>query len=211
MPLFCSNCITLINISFPELQDTNAINGEVTSGWWSSFVSSLPMAPGCQTPIAFPFTQHTMLSPRVNPGRIWLSAYKRLSRRRVKNNDPIVFNFLQVIQLLLRSKHKLLWIVRRRARELKAGKYRYLNYYPDSYYMQLARKEIRQNSTVIFRPVDRRILCKRCIGIPGDTVTIKAGFYMLTKNCSWQCTQQTTYVVGTRGTTINPRHLSGLT
>ena len=57
------------------------------------------------------------------------------------------------------------------------------------------------------RPVDRRDnYVKRCIGIPGDTVTIKAGIlYVNGKIVPDNKTQQTTYVIGTNGTTINPK------
>jgi len=71
----------------------------------------------------------------------------------------------------------------------------------------MARKEIWENYTVIYRPVDRRDnYVKRCVGIPGDTVTIKAGIlYVNGKEVPDNSTQQTTYVVGTNGTTINPK------
>ncbi len=61
--------------------------------------------------------------------------------------------------------------------------------------------------TVIYRPVDRRDnYVKRCIGIPGDTVTIKAGIlYVNGKIVPDNGTQQTTYAVSTNGTTINPK------
>ena len=74
-------------------------------------------------------------------------------------------------------------------------------------YIQMARKEIRDNYTVIYRPVDRRDnYVKRCVGIPGDTVTIKSGIFMSTgKMVPDNATQQTTYVVRTNGTTINPK------
>jgi signal peptidase I len=78
---------------------------------------------------------------------------------------------------------------------------------PDSYYIQSARKDIRDKYTVIFRPVDRRDnYVKRCIGIPGDTVTIKKGvLYVNGKIVPDNGTQQTTYEVSTNGTTINPK------
>jgi signal peptidase I len=78
---------------------------------------------------------------------------------------------------------------------------------PDSYYQQIARKEIWAKYTVIYRPVDRRDnYVKRCIGIPGDTVTIKRGvLYVNGKIVPDNGTQQTTYAVSTNGTSINPK------
>ena len=60
------------------------------------FVSKLAYGPRMpNTPIAFPFTQHTM---PLTGGKSWsnliLWPYKRLAGGgTVKNNDPIVFNF----------------------------------------------------------------------------------------------------------------------
>ncbi len=78
---------------------------------------------------------------------------------------------------------------------------------PFSYYYQKARKEIWERYTVIYRPVDRRDnYVKRCIGIPGDTVTIKSGvLYVNGKIVPDNGTQQTTYAVATNGTSINPK------
>src|SRR5664280_1605153 len=73
--------------------------------------------------------------------------------------------------------------------------------------MQSARKDIRDKYTVIYRPVDRRDnYVKRCIGIPGDTVTIKRGVLFVNgKIVPDNGTQQTTYAVSTNGTSINPK------
>jgi signal peptidase I len=71
----------------------------------------------------------------------------------------------------------------------------------------MARKNIRDNFEVIYRPVDRRDnYVKRCIGIPGDTVTIRNGnVYVNGLLVPDNKTQQSNYVVGTNGTTINPK------
>jgi signal peptidase I len=176
------------------------------------FVSKLAYGPRMpNTPVAFPFTQHTLPFTK---SKSWsdfiLWKYKRLAGAgRVKNNDPIVFNFpagdTVVVEEQTTSYYE---IVRRRARDLKersavtgaASK-------PDSYYLQQARKEIHQNYTVIYRPVDRRDnYVKRCIGIPGDSVTIKSGIlYVNGKIVPDNGTQQTNYIVGTNGTSINPK------
>jgi signal peptidase I len=99
-------------------------------------------------------------------------------------------------------------IVRRTAQDLKfsesgavaAGR-------GDAYYMDLARKEVRGRSHIIYRPVDRRDnYVKRCIGIPGDTVLIVDGnLWVNGKLVPENNTQQTTYAVQTNGTSINPK------
>jgi len=176
------------------------------------FVSKLAYGPRMpNTPIAFPFTQNTM---PLTKGKSWSNLivwpYKRLmGGGKVRNNDPIVFNFpagdTVVVEEQTTSYYE---IVRRRARELKdMERFTGNNLKPDSYYLQAARKEIREKYTVIYRPVDRRDnYVKRCIGIPGDTVAIKAGIlYVNGKVVPDNGTQQTTYVVRTNGTTINPK------
>lgn len=176
------------------------------------FVSKLAYGPRMpNTPIAFPFTQNTM---PLTKGKSWSNLitwpYKRLAGLgKVKNNDPIVFNFpagdTVVVEEQTTSYYE---IVRRAASDLKMrDSYSGVSLKPDSYYNQKARKEVWDKYTIIYRPVDRRDnYVKRCIGIPGDTVTIKGGvLYVNGKIVPDNGTQQTTYVVGTNGTTINPK------
>jgi len=176
------------------------------------FVSKLAYGPRMpNTPIAFPFTQHTM---PITKGKSWSNLviwpYKRLSGGgKVKNNDPIVFNFpagdTVVVEEQTTSYYE---IVRRNAREMKMrDQYMGGTSKPDSYYYNLSRKDIWDKFTIIYRPVDRRDnYVKRCIGIPGDSVSIMAGvLYVNGKIVPDNSTQQTTYVVSTNGTTINPK------
>jgi len=178
------------------------------------FVSKLAYGPRMpNTPIAFPFTQHTM---PLTKGKSWSDIvtwpYKRLSGGgKVKNNDPIVFNFPAGDAVVVEEQTTRYYeIVTRAARDLKMRDHYAYPDVPeksDSYYMQLSRKEIWEKFTVIYRPVDRRDnYVKRCIGIPGDTIIIKAGvLYVNGKLVPDNNTQQTTYVVSTNGTTINPK------
>ena len=176
------------------------------------FVSKLAYGPRMpNTPIAFPFTQHTM---PLTKGKSWSNLviwpYKRLvGGGEVKNNDPIVFNFpagdTVVVEEQTTSYYE---IVRRSAREMKMrDSYGSTGQKPDDYYLQMARADIWNRFTVIYRPVDRRDnYVKRCIGIPGDTITIRSGILFVNgKIVPDNRTQQTTYVVGTNGTTINPK------
>jgi signal peptidase I len=176
------------------------------------FVSKLAYGPRLpNTPIAFPFTQHTM---PLTKGKSWSNLviwpYKRLAGGgKVKNNDPIVFNFpagdTVVVEEQATSYYE---IVRRNASDLKIrDSYNGITSKPENYYLQMARKEVWEKYTVIYRPVDRRDnYVKRCIGIPGDSVTIRAGaLYVNGKIVPDNNTQQNTYVVGTNGTTINPK------
>jgi signal peptidase I len=176
------------------------------------FVSKLAYGPRMpNTPVAFPFTQHTMPLTKGNSwSEIVMWPYKRLKGTgKVKNNDPIVFNFpagdTVVVEEQATSYYE---IVRRKARELKdRDRYSSAPLKPEGYYMQAARKEVRERNKIIYRPVDRRDnYVKRCIGIPGDSVTIKGGvLYVNGKLVADNGTQQTNYVVATNGITINPK------
>jgi signal peptidase I len=176
------------------------------------FVSKLAYGPRMpNTPIAFPFTQHTM---PLTKGKSWSDLihwqYKRLAGLgRVKNNDAIVFNFpagdTVVVEEQVTSYYE---IVRRTAREMmQRENYGSQTPKPASFYMKAARKEVRDRYTIIYRPVDRRDnYVKRCIGISGDSLVIKGGsVYINNKLVPENRTQQLNYVVATNGTTINPK------
>ena len=211
--IFAVIAVTLINIFLfqnyriptPSMEKSLLVGDHL-------FVSKLAYGPRIpNTPLAFPFTQNTM---PMSKGQSWsnlvLWPYKRLAGcGKVKNNDPIVFNFPAGDTVVLEETTTSYYeIVRRSARDLQARDgYTGAPAKPWSYYMQMARNEIRGKYTIIYRPVDRRDnYVKRCIGIPGDSVTIKAGvLYVNGKLVTDNQTQQTTYVVQTNGTTINPK------
>jgi len=66
-------------------------------------------------------------------------------------------------------------------------------------YTSIARQLVRSENTVIYRPVDRRDnYVKRCVGIPGDTITIKSGqLFVNNVEAPDNGTQQTSYYVRT--------------
>jgi signal peptidase I len=176
------------------------------------FVSKLAYGPRMpNTPIAFPFTQHTM---PITKGKSWSDLvhwpYKRLAGLgKVKNYDAIVFNFpagdTVVVEEQVTSYYE---IVRRTARELMArDSYSGQPAKPMDFYIRQARKEIRERNSIIYRPVDRRDnYVKRCIGIHGDTLLIREGqVFVNHKPVPENETQQAIYVVSTNGTTINPK------
>ena len=163
------------------------------------------------TPIAFPFTQHTM---PITKGKSWSDIihwpYKRLAGTgKVKNNEPVVFNFpagdTVVVEDQISSYYE---IVRRAASDLKDRDNQSTQSFKDDItYTNLAREEIRNRFHVIYRPVDRRDnYVKRCIGIPGDTILITGGVIFVNgKQLPKNNTQQTDYLVSTNGTAINPK------
>ena len=176
------------------------------------FVSKIAYGPRMpNTPIAFPFTQHTM---PITQGKSWSNIihwpYKRIAGTgRVKNNDPIVFNFpagdTVVVEDQIPSYYE---IIKRTALDLKNRDYHNSQSIKnDTYYTNLAKEEIRVKFHIIYRPVDRRDnYVKRCIGIPGDTILIKEGtVFVNSKQLIENNTQQRTYAISTNGTTINPK------
>jgi signal peptidase I len=209
--IFAVIAVTLINIFLfqnyriptPSMEKSLLVGDHL-------FVSKLAYGPRMpNTPISFPFTQNTLpLTKSKSWSNLIIWPYKRLAGGgKVKNNDAIVFNFPAGDTVVLEETATSYYeIVRRRARDLKS-RGSVTNPMSDTYYNQMARKEIWDNYTVISRPVDRRDnYVKRCIGIPGDTVTIKAGIlYVNGKIVPDNGTQQTTYIIGTNGTSINPK------
>ena len=211
--IFAVIAVTLINIFLfqnyriptPSMEKSLLIGDHL-------FVSKLAYGPRMpNTPIAFPFTQHTM---PITKGKSWsnliLLPYNRLAGcGHVKNNDPIVFNFPEGDTVAIEDQAESYYeIVRRTAREMKArDSYGSPPVKPLSYYMPYARKEVWKNFHIIYRPVDRRDnYVKRCIGLPGDTILIRSGNLFVNGQLVQENeTQQKNYFVVTNGTTINPR------
>jgi signal peptidase I len=210
--IFAVIAVTLINIFLfqnyriptPSMEKSLLVGDHL-------FVSKLAYGPRMpNTPVAFPFTQHTM---PVTKGKSWSDIvywpYKRLKGTgKVKNNDPIVFNFPAGDTVVLEQQETSYYeIVRRRARELKERDRYVGSFQTDNFYLQAARKEIRAQNNIVYRPVDRRDnYVKRCIGIPGDSIYIKMGaVYVNGKLVPDNGTQQMNYIINTNGTSINPK------
>lgn len=176
------------------------------------FVSKVAYGPRTpNTPLAFPFTQHTI--PIIKT-RSWsnliIRPYKRLAGfGEVKNNDVVVFNFPAGDTIVVgNSVTAYDEILRQKVYQLKSYD-SYTDIVPgsDEEYMIKARQEVWQNSKVIFRPVDRREnYVKRCVGVPGDKLAVRGGaLYVNDKLVEDNGTQQTFYWVSTTGTRINPK------
>ena len=176
------------------------------------FVSKVAYGPRIpNTPIAFPFTQHTM---PLTGGKSWsnliIRPYKRLKGfGSVERFDPVVFNFPAGDTVVLENQVTSYYqIVRDHASQIKsfdamsgnAPKH-------DDFYYSAARREVNSRYSVIYRPVDRRDnYVKRCVGIPGDTIRIiDAVLYVNGEPAAANRTEQTTYLVNTNGTRINPK------
>lgn len=122
------------------------------------FVSKVSYGPKLpNTPVSFPFVHHTLPLTNNTPSYVdWIKLpYKRLAGfSEIRNNDVIVFNFPEGDTVVTQ--------------------------YPDQSYYALVRQYGREFITDKFdllkRPVDKREnYIKRCVGVPGDTIKIKAG------------------------------------
>jgi signal peptidase I len=213
--IFAVVAVTLINIFFfqnyripsPSMEKTLLVGDHLA-------VSKLAYGPRMpNTPIAFPFTQNTM--PFSN-GRVksWSDLihrpYKRLAGfGHVKNNDVVVFNFPAGDTVCLENTAVSYYeILRERVEMLTAEDIRANRKLKSKEeYSAEARQLVWSENTVIYRPVDRRDnYVKRCVGIPGDTITIKNGqLYVNNVAVPDNGTQQTDYYVRTNGTRINPK------
>ena len=213
--IFAVIAVTLINIFLfqnyriptPSMEKTLLVGDHLAV----SKVAYGPRMPN--RPLAFPFTQHTM--PLTGgKGKSWSDLvrwkYKRLKGfGHVKNNDIVVFNFpagdTVCLELQAVSYYEILRerIEQLTAEDLRAGR---AVKDRDDYYA-LARKMIWNEYTVVYRPVDRRDnYVKRCVGIPGDTIQIRAGKLSVNGvEVKESETQQTSYYVRTNGTRINPK------
>ncbi len=161
------------------------------------FVSKTAYGPKTpNTPLSFPFVHNTM--PIIG-GKSYSEAIKRPYKRlkgftKIKNDDVVVFHFPEGDTVALG--------------------------FPTQSYYQLVRSYGRNRVTsdkrnfgeIISRPVDKREnYIKRCVGISGDEIQIKAGQLFVNGKPQKEIPgMQFDYVVKTNGTAINPKTLDKL-
>lgn len=170
------------------------------------FVSKLSYGPRIpNTPLAVPFVHHTI--PKLNIKsytEIIKLPYTRWFASPVKRNDVVVFNFpagdtltkefdsMDPYYDILQEQEQ---VERRMLR----------NQFPDdearlnAVAAERARQYVWDQYTVVTRPVDKREnYIKRCVGIPGDTIEIRAGvLYVNGEKAFISPTAATEYIVTT--------------
>jgi len=146
------------------------------------FVSKVSYGPKMpNTPISFPFVHHTLPLTKNTPSFLeWIKMpYKRLAGfQDVKNDDVVVFNFPAGDTVVVEEQAQSYYsIIRQKANQLKEVDVESGNKTKsDKHYYNFARDLVRQNYTIIYRPVDKREnYIKRCIGIHGDSLQVKSG------------------------------------
>ncbi len=143
------------------------------------YVSKMAYGPRTpNTPIAFPFVQHTFPFTRnVKSFSGFIQwPYKRLAGfGQVKRNDPVVFNFPEGDTVVTGNETLSYYThIRKKAASLKEMDIENRKTIKsDSEYLSLARDFIWKDNKIAIRPVDKREnYIKRCVAIPGDTLQI---------------------------------------
>ncbi len=179
--VFAVIAATIIRMFFIEayMIPTSSMEGNLLVGDYL-FVSKYSFGPRMPiTPLSVPFTHHTM------PGTTNLqpfsdavqSPYKRLGGlAEIKRNDIVVFNFPTGDTVCVEQQNPDYYqIIRGQALQMKIeDKKSGAKLKTDVEYYALARKLVLANFTIAVRPVDKREnYVKRCIGMPGDSLTVK--------------------------------------
>lgn len=155
------------------------------------FVSKVSYGPKLpNTPISFPFAHHTLPFTASTKSYLeWIKwPYKRLAGLGdVMRNDCVVFNFPEGDTVVVQHQDQ-------------------------SYYglvRQLGRDFVWNNFDVIVRPLDKKEnYIKRCVGMPGDSLSIINGIvYIDGKQSEKIENQQYNYTVITDNTLLNPKTL----
>ncbi len=156
------------------------------------FVSKLAYGPKLpNTPLSIPFLPNQLENGAKTYSEKLLLPYKRLKGlSSVKRNDIIVFSFPEGDTMVVQ--------------------YPGQNYY--SLVRQYGREYIHSHFDMLTHPVDRREnYVKRCIGLPGDTLTIKDGFVDVNGDqFEFFQTQKFKYYLTTKGSRLQDSTLNML-
>lgn len=211
--IFAIIAVTFINIFF--FQNFRIPTGSMEKSLLIGdhlFVSKLTYGPRIpNTPLAFPFTQHTLPVLKTKSYLEWAKwPYKRLAGfRKIKNNDIVVFNFpagdTVVFEKQNQTYHSIVSSYADQIRQRDIMQNTPVKTMEE--YYKLGREQVWSDYHVIDRPVDRRDnYIKRCVGIPGDTIEIRTGNLFVNGMPHQKSeNQQFNYNIKTNGTRINPK------
>ncbi len=194
--VFATVAATLIRIFFFEMYviPTPSMEKSLLVGDYLcvSKVAYGPKMPN--TPISFPFVHNTM--PFSQTKKSYSEAVKWPYHRlkgwgEVKRGDVVVFNFPAGDTVLL-EKQEITYYSELRQYQAQLGEAQ-------------GRKELEKSYTIVSRPVDKREnYVKRCVGVPGDTLTMRGGqLYINGQTQDHIPAMQHIYYVQTNGAPIN--------
>lgn len=160
------------------------------------FVSKITYGPKVpNTPLSFPFVHHTLpLTENVKSYVEWITLpfYRFAGFKEVDHNDAVVFNYPAGDTVSTRFQSN-------------------VSYYTlvNEYGRERVWTDKRNFGDIVVRPVDKREnYVKRCIGLPGDTLTIvNRQVYLNGENADNPEMLQYQYKVTTNGSSLNPKVL----
>ncbi len=216
--IFAVIAVTFINIFF--FQNYKIPTGSMEQTLLKGdhlFVSKLSYGPRIpQTPLHFPFAQHTLPFLKVKSYVEWIKLpYKRLKGfGKIERNDNVVFNFPAGDTVVLQNQATSYEsILRGMAMTFRnEDKQRGEKIRSEEYYFNKARKLVWNQNEITVRPIDRRDnYIKRCVAVPGDTLQIKeTQLYINGKPQEEIETLQFLYNIVTNGTRLNPKSLEAV-
>ena len=178
------------------------------------YVSKIAFGPRIpNTPLSIPFMQHTI------PGSLNKSysdliqwPYKRLAGfSKVKNDDPVVFNFPAGDTVCLDMQTvSFYYIIREEVNNLKMmDQYARQPLKTEKEYYKLGREKVLKEHEIVVRPVDKRDnYIKRCVAIAGDTLQIIDGIVYINGQKQKDIPGvQYMYAVQTEGRMLNSKKL----
>ncbi|GAB4284797.1 MAG: signal peptidase I [Marinilabiliales bacterium] len=177
------------------------------------FVSKISYGPRLpNTPLAIPFTHNNFMN-KYEPYLTWINLpYKRIAGiGEIKRYDAMVFNFPTGDTVVVgRSNQGYYDIIRNEAYMMQMRDKEYGNKTKTwNQYLAMARQKIWREYDIIVRPIDKKDnYIKRCVGMPGDKIEIKAGeLYVNDSVQEYFKGRQYNYLVVTNGSAINPKNL----
>jgi signal peptidase I len=211
--IFAVIAVTIINIFLfqnykiptPSMEKSLLIGDHL----YVSKVAYGPRIPN--TPLTVPFTQNIMPVTGGNSYVEWIKRpYKRLAGfGEVQRYDAVVFNFpagdTVVKEHPARSYYSIVRDYAMQLKEVDERKESALKTWDQ--YLDDGRKGVREDYEIVNRPVDRRDnYIKRCVAIPGDTLSIvDSQIFIDGKPIPNFEGVQHRYYVQTNGTPINPK------
>lgn len=178
------------------------------------FVSKVSYGPRIpNTPIAFPFAQHTMPIIKTKSYVEWVKwPYRRLAGLdTIENDDIVVFNFPAGDTVVMQNQATSYYaIIRTFMQEFKFRDIQSSHAVrTEKEYRRIARQYIWDNFDITIRPVDKRDnYIKRCVAIPGDSIELIEGkIFINGKQQTDYEGIQYKYMVLTNGNRINPKTL----